>query len=400
MSLDPESRAAAERCFTCPKMCRFSCPVSLESSRETLTPGGKMTLASLTVPDASRGRSLPGPLAALARRAKQLVAPGAKRELDADTAEAFWGCTGCLRCRTWCEHENDVPKALTQARAYAVEQGLAPAAATLVADLFQRQGHAAESGLREALDRLANELPANAASTTVLFAGCEAPMTSPQSIRSTAAAARRLGAPLGVAREPMCCGRPLLEAGRPDAFRKHVAQTWSQLGDREVVTGSAACARALDEWAREHGVEPRGPVVHTSVYLARRLGPDVQAKPLEGTVSYHDPCHLVRGLGESEAPRRLLRAAVGGDLIEPQSTLEEANCCGASGLVPRTFPQLARAMAMTRADEMRKTGATRVATACPACRGALAGAGLDVVDVAELVDEWLGQDAQPSGESS
>lgn len=398
MSLEHESREAVDRCFTCPKMCRFSCPVSLESSRETLTPGGKMTLASLTVPDASRGPSLPAPLAALARRAKKLVDSGPKRELDADTAEAFWGCTGCLRCRTWCEHENDVPTALAQARAYAVERGLAPAAATLVADLFQRQGHAAGEGLREALDLLADELPANAASTTVLFAGCEAPMSSPQSIRSTAAAARRLGAPLGVAREPLCCGRPLLEAGRPDAFRKHVARTWAQLGDREVVTGSAACARALSEWAREHGVEPRGPVVHTTVFLARRLGPDVQAKPLPGSVTYHDPCHLVRGLGESDAPRRLLRAAIEGDIIEPQSTLDEANCCGASGLVPRTFPQLARAMAMTRADEMRKTGAQRVTTACPACRDALAGAGLDVVDVAELVDEWLGQ-TPTSGES-
>lgn len=399
MSLDRASREAVERCYTCPKMCRFSCPVAEESSNEALTPGSKMSLVALTVPDAPRGPSLPPALEALARKARQLVDPGARRALDADTAEAFWGCTGCLRCRTWCEHENDVPTALYEGRAHAARAGLSPAAATLVTDLFQRQGHAADPSLPEALAALAEERPASAHSTTVMFAGCEAPLTAPDAVRATVSAARRLGAPMGIAREPACCGRPLLEAGRPEAFRQHVARVWSLLGEREVVTGSAACARALSEWARDVGVEPRGPVVHSTVYLARRLGPHVQASPLGDSVTYHDPCHLVRGLGEGQAPRRLLRAAVGEGVIEPQTSQAEANCCGASGLVPRTFPEVARSMAMTRADELRRAGARRVATACPACQGALASAGLDVVDVAQLVEEWLGQE-DAAGEES
>lgn len=389
MSLDREAREATERCATCPKMCRFSCPVGLESARETLTPGNKMTLASLVVPDGARRRALPGALESLVRRARELVEQEPTRALDADTAEAFWGCTGCLRCRTWCEHENDVPHALYEARAYAAAQGLAPAGANAVAELFARQGHAMGPELGDALRLLADDLPANPASTTVLFAGCEAPVYNPNAIRAAVSASRKLGAPLGVAREPLCCGRPLYEAGRTDAFREHVGRTWALLGGREVVTGSPVCARALGEWARQVGVEPRGPVVPTSVYLARRLGPDVQAQPLPGSVSYHDPCHLIRGLGEGDAPRRLLRAACAGELIEPESTMNEANCCGASGLLPRTMPDVARAMAMTRADEMRRTGARRMATACPACRDALGKAGLDVVDVAEVVDEWL-----------
>jgi hypothetical protein len=36
-------------CATCPKACRFSCPVSESTKSETTTPGGKMTAAHLAV---------------------------------------------------------------------------------------------------------------------------------------------------------------------------------------------------------------------------------------------------------------------------------------------------------------------------------------------------------------
>lgn len=142
MSLDRPSADAAERCFYCPKMCRFSCPVSHELPRETLTPWGKMTQLRMTSGSRGSDREVPGPLESLARKARKLLDGKPSRNLDADTAEAFYACSGCLRCRTWCEHDNDVPRALYQGRGQAVAQGVAPAAATAVADRFTRSGHA------------------------------------------------------------------------------------------------------------------------------------------------------------------------------------------------------------------------------------------------------------------
>ena len=60
-------RRAQELCVFCPKMCRFSCPVSEATSREAFTPWGKVSLAALS------GRSP-----------------------DASAALAFGACTGCL----------------------------------------------------------------------------------------------------------------------------------------------------------------------------------------------------------------------------------------------------------------------------------------------------------------
>ena len=395
MFIDRAATDAAERCLYCPKMCRFACPVACESARETLTPWGKMSLVSLTL--SGRGdASLPSALEAVARKARALFDGGASRPLDADLAEVFYACSGCLRCRTWCEHDNDVPHALFQARAAAAEHGLAPAGARAVVDRFARQGHPQLSDVARALEPLAQDKAAQPGSTSVLFAGCEAPVSSPGAVRATLRAARRLHAPLALATEPLCCGRPLFEAGYRDEFKEQVALAWERLGDREVVTLSASCARALSEWAREVGVEPRGPVVHATTYLARRLGPDVQAPPLPVRVAYHYPCQLGRGLGEYEAPRRLLEAALEGGVVEAPSCREKSDCCGGGGLLPDTYPEVARAMAMSRADELRSTGAARVATACPSCRATLSAAGLEVVDVVELVADWL---CGPDGEA-
>src|SRR5687768_4134184 len=90
-------------CAYCPKLCRFSCPVSTEQARETTTPWGKMSTLHHVVHDA-----LP---------------------MTAPHAEVFWACTGCMRCRTFCAHENEVAAALGAGRAEAVRAGVAPAAA-------------------------------------------------------------------------------------------------------------------------------------------------------------------------------------------------------------------------------------------------------------------------------
>lgn len=394
MPLDRAAAEAAERCFYCPKMCRFSCPVGHESAQESLTPWGKMTLLSSSVPRED-SLSLPSPLASLARTARRLLDGGPQATLDADTAEAFYACTGCLRCRTWCNHENDVPAALLQGRAEAASRGLAPAAARAVVDRFLRRGHDQNEDPRPILARIAAEHASPSGATSVLFGGCETAVNRPEVLSAALSSARALGVPLPLATDPACCGRPLLEAGYLDEFRAHVAAAWERLGDREVVVTSAACARALVEGARAVGVEPRGPVVHATTYLARRLGPEIEARPLPGEVTYHDPCHLGRGLGEYEAPRRLLAAALQGGVREAAENREASDCCGASGLLPRTYPEVAKSMAMSRADALRESAPPdrplRVATACPSCSAVLRGAGLDVVDVVEIVGEWLAQ---------
>ena len=90
---------------------------------------------------------------------------------------------------------------------------------------------------------------------------------------------------------------------------------------------------------------------------------------LEATVTYHDPCHLVRGLGVARQPRRLLAGVPGLTLHEMR---EPARCCGGAGSFALTHQELSIAIGARKAADIAQTGAEIVATACPGCRMQLA----------------------------
>lgn len=385
-------RASAELCEFCPKMCRFACPVSEAEPREKLTPWGKVSLAALT--------TLAG------------TPP------DPSAAQAFAGCTGCLRCQRYCAHENDVPTTLYAARAAAVRAQSAPSAWTQVAARFLAAGHAEDADLAGALAALHEEErvrpqadragAAPPGGRPLLFAGCDALAAGGAAARDALAAARGLGAPLELAPAgALCCGLKAVEAGHPELFAAQARKTLALLAPPPppapsrrraepapvaLVFLSPACARAVrGRWAAAGALLPAGSTVeHVTTYLARALEarPDLRSrKKLAGPVAWHDPCELARGLDETEAPRALLAAAVEGGAREPLRCGADTSCCGAGGLLPRTLPAVAAAVADGRRAELAACDAP-VVTASPACAAHL-GAG----DLVALVARWLGETA-------
>ena len=82
------------------------------------------------------------------------------------------------------------------------------------------------------------------------------------------------------------------------------------------------------------------------------------------TVTYHDSCHLVHGLGIREQPRELLRSIPGVNLVE----LAEADlCCGSAGSYNLTERAMARELAQRKVDNIIATGAQYVVLSNPGC---------------------------------
>jgi len=343
---------AHELCEFCPKLCRFACPVSEAEGREALTPWAKVSLAALS-----------------------------GRDPDASAALAFAGCTGCDRCAQHCAHDNDVPAMLFAARASAVRAGVAPSPWSELALRFAARGHG-EPGDLGAVRR---SLPVTRGEATLL-AGCEALSRGGQEVRDALYVADKLGVPLKLAPEDaLCCGRKLLEGGHPELHAAHGERVRGLIvrGRRPVhlVLLDPGCAAGVrDHWTLPHGSR----VEHITTYLARLLVAMPESErppPLPETLVFHDPCALARGLRETIAPRALLAAAISA-FREPPRCGVDTSCCGASGLLPRTLPDIARKVADDRRAEL---GGPAV-TSSPACAAALG-----ATEVVSVLARWLAQ---------
>ncbi|HWN92594.1 MAG TPA: (Fe-S)-binding protein, partial [Verrucomicrobiae bacterium] len=72
-----------------------------------------------------------------------------------------------------------------------------------------------------------------------------------------------------------------------------------------------------------------------------------------GKVTYHDSCHLLRGLGESRAPRVLLRGVKGCELVELPGSDE---CCGFGGSFSVRLPEVSTAILDKKLANAESTG--------------------------------------------
>ncbi|PZR16785.1 MAG: hypothetical protein DI536_06440 [Archangium gephyra] len=343
-------------CSLCPKMCRFSCPVSEATQNETHSAWGKMTTAHLV----------------------QL----GHRPLDESAAKAVHACTGCGRCTSFCKHENTVADALFEARESTIKNGTQPkGAASTLATFSQSQ-----NPFGRELSSLVNGWRSDTPVRYPLFPGCSSLVKRRELIEDTVAVSTAFGAPMGVARvASRCCGYPLYAAGAVDAFREHARATAEVFAEvPELAVLDAGCAFTLKVVYPRVGVELKTRVRTVVEILEENLDHAPEKPPLDESVGYHDACHLGRGLGQYEPPRALLKRAVR-DVHEAPSSRAEGGCSGGGGLLPRTMPDTAVEVARRQANEVG--GA--VVTACPTSKRMFERAGKTSFDLMSILRRWV-----------
>ena len=216
-----------------------------------------------------------------------------------------------------------------------------------------------------------------ATSRVGFFVGCGINYILPSIGEATIKALDSSGATVAVPAEQVCCGMPALSSGDVQAAKELALrniEAFEKLELDYIVTSCATCGHALKSVFKDvlsgEGIEIRqkaeafaSKVRDITELLTKELIYEAKGERKEGTVTYHDPCHLKKYQGITEEPRELL--AKSGHVFKGMKN--PCKCCGLGGGLIFTNYELSMKIAEKKAMSIKASGADIVATACPGC---------------------------------
>jgi Fe-S oxidoreductase len=201
-----------------------------------------------------------------------------------------------------------------------------------------------------------------------------------------------------------CTGDPARRIGNEFVFQMLAQQNVETLNDAGVKKIVATCPHCFNTLGNEYEqLGGKFEVVHHTQLLAHLVatGKLTPVQPVDGGVTYHDPCYLGRHNRVFEAPREVLGTAIEGGLIEMPRNSERSFCCGAGGARMWMEEKIGKRINVERTEEALATGAKTIAVGCPFCYtmigDGVTGKGeqdnVEVVDVATVLLRSLKQSA-------
>jgi len=177
--------------------------------------------------------------------------------------------------------------------------------------------------------------------------------------------------------ETVCCGLPHKAGGEQGEYirlaRKNI-EFFSQQDVDYIVTNCGTCTRAFKEYLDIFKDDPQMMAkarlfVEKSRdimdFLSDVTGLNVGSKSLGGIrVTYHDSCHLNRGLKVSKQPRKLLTSLPGVNFVEmPRASW----CCGGAGSFSFKHPGTAKKILQQKMGDLQSTEAEILTAGCQGC---------------------------------
>ena len=387
-----ELKAAALKCTRCGQ-CLTICPVFGKTGEESNSSRGKLFML-------------------------RALAEGSVQPTE-HLMELAARCTLCMRCKSICPSGVDTTGIILELRRHLAEQGHLPLAKRLAFKavtrgrlfdmvmsnaspfqslLFRRNSQgtgavarlpipAAGLNLRRLVPELAAKplrklvpavsKPAGATRARVaLFPGCMLSYVYVEAGKALVDVLVANGVEVHLPDALQCCGTPLYSSGDvagAASLAEANVRALASGGYDAVVTGCATCGSAL---LKEYGhvlqegrslatwQNMKDKVMDVSDFLLR-LGPEPYSHNVPLTATYHDACHLVRGMGVSKQPRSLIRSIPGLRFTE----MNRADvCCGCAGTFSATHYGLSQQILADKVDDIMATGADVVVTGCSACK--------------------------------
>lgn len=336
--------------------------------------------------------------------------------------EGLYCCTSCGKCVEVCPKEiNTFGGAIEKLREIACQEGIGPLPPhKAVKELIGKTGRSVEPlGEGEMGDGLIKFISSRKEQITAgkdefssdqetgkdemegksaenkpkiaFFTGCMIDYRLPDVGLALIDVLKKQGIDVIIPTDQVCCGSPMIRTGQTDIVEDLVKKNEEVFKDYDIIlTVCAGCGATLKNDYPLYGVNLN--VVEISQFLADKLNTE-DMKPLNMKVTYHDPCHLVRGQGIREEPREILGKIKGLEFVEME---QPDRCCGSGGGVRAGKPELAAKMGEKKVDMIKDTEAEAVITICPFCeyhiRDSLKkeGSNVDVLNILKLLQMAYG----------
>ncbi|MDI1269203.1 MAG: FAD/FMN-binding oxidoreductase [Polaromonas sp.] len=214
----------------------------------------------------------------------------------------------------------------------------------------------------------------------------------------------------------LCCGYPQKGSGQFDKAEKiitdnrvlfhRVANTLNYLDIKTVVVSCGTCYDQLQGYEFDK-IFPGSRIIDIHEYLLEK-GITLRTDQPGAGYLYHDPCHSPMKLQE---PMKTVKALLGDQVLKSE------RCCGESGTLGVTRPDISTQIRFRKEEELRKdeaklrasgavadTGSVKILTSCPSCLQGLTRYGDDLQNglleadyiVVEMANQILGKQWLPA----
>ncbi len=349
-------------------------------------------------------------------------------------------CINCEACKHICAAGIDLPRLIKEIHARILDEDGHPVASTLLSKLmknrklfhtFLRTAKMAQRPLTGgtqyirhlpqifAKDHGFKALPAIAAKPfrdrfeelkprvsapkyrIALFSGCVQDFVYPEQLEAAMKVLGAHGVDVDFPMDQSCCGLPLQMMGEKKACMDVAQQNITAMAGNYdyIITLCASCASHLKHnypfLLGENNAQAKAfadKVMPFSAFMTDVLGvTDDKFRQTQQRATLHAPCHLCRGMGVVEQPRKLL--ALGGYEYAPAD--QEQVCCGFGGTYSAKFPAVSEQILKNKLTDAGRTGAEVLVTECPGCIMQLRGgaeknkSGFAVRHIAEVLADHL-----------
>jgi L-lactate dehydrogenase complex protein LldE len=197
----------------------------------------------------------------------------------------------------------------------------------------------------------------------------------PETGKSVIRLLERLDIPYVYHTNQTCCGQPSYNEGFVPETKKIAKHFIDVFGEDEVVVSiSGSCVTMVrshypmilaeeSDW-RKRAEDLSGRVYELTQYLVDVLGIEDVGGRFDGRVAYHESCSLLRGLGVSEQPKKLIRSLVGTELVEMQRA---DVCCGFGGEFSRSYHEISEHMVADKVKNFLQSEADVLTMGEPGC---------------------------------